>query len=78
MNNQVIVRLNTIEKVNQFTGIAMKFHSDIDVSIGSYTVDGKSTLGMMAFDLRKPLNVIIHSSDKEEIRKFYKEMAEFR
>lgn len=77
MYNGVKVKLNNIEKVNRFTGVTMTFSSDIDVSIGDYVVDGKSALGVLTFDLRKPLNVVIHSNDEEEIRRFYKAMIEF-
>lgn len=77
MYNGTKVKLNTIEKVNRFTGITMKFTSDIDVSIGEHIVNGKSALGILTFDLRKPLNVTIHSDDEEEIRRFYNAMVEF-
>lgn len=56
----------------------MKFESDIDVSIGKYVVDGKSALGILTVDLRKPLNVEIHSENEKEIEKFNREMEDFR
>lgn len=77
MYNGTKVKLNSIEKVNRFTSVTMTFTSEIDVSIGNYVIDAKSALGILTFDLRKPLNVVIHSNDEEEIRKFYKSMAEF-
>lgn len=77
MYNGTKVKLNSIEKVNRFTSVTMTFTSDIDVSINNYVIDAKSALGILTFDLRKPLNVVIHSNDEEEIRKFYKCMAEF-
>ncbi len=74
---RIKVRLNTIEKVNHFTGITMKFNSDIDVIKDSYKVDGKSALGILTIDLRRPLYVEIHSDDKDEITRFNEQMEEF-
>lgn len=55
----------------------MKFDSEIDVIRDSYRVDGKSALGILTVDLRKPLDVEIHSCNEEEIIRFNKEMEEF-
>ena len=55
----------------------MTFDSDIDVGKGNYIVDGKSALGILTMDLRKSLDVTIHSKDEEEIRRFNKVMLEF-
>ncbi|MCR2049725.1 HPr family phosphocarrier protein [Acetatifactor muris] len=56
----------------------MKFKSDIDVIKDSYRVDAKSTLGILTVDLRKPLDVEIHSCNEEEVIRFNEEMEEFK
>ena len=75
---RITVKLDTIDKVNHFTGITMKFESSIDVIRDSYRVDGKSALGILTMDLRKLLDVEIHSCNEDEIKKFNEVMEEFR
>lgn len=70
--------LNTLERVKRFGNIAIKFDSDIDVIRNKYIVDGKSVLGIFTLDLRKPVDVEIHSSDEKEIRRFNEAMEEFK
>ena len=69
--------LNTIERLKRFSEVIIKFDSDIDVIRDRYIVDGKSVLGILSIDLRKPLEVEIHSNNEDEIRKFDKKMKEF-
>lgn len=71
------ISLNTIERVKKFSEEVIKFESDIDVIKGRYIVDGKSVLGILSIDLRKELEVEIHSNNREEIRKFNEKMKEF-
>ncbi len=69
--------LNNIDKVRNFANETIKFNSDIDMIRGSYRVDGKSALGILAFDLQKPIDVEIHSNNKEEIKRFNEVMMKF-
>lgn len=78
MGTKIVVKINTIEKVNRFTNVTMLFKSNVDVSRGKYTVDGKSVLGILTMDLREPFDVILHSEDEEEIRNFNNAMEEFK
>ena len=77
-DKKITIKLDSVEKVNRFTGVTMKFESDIDVTIGSYAVDGKSALGILTVDLRKPLCAEIHSDSEEETERFNRAMEEFR
>lgn len=46
--------------------------------MGRYIIDAKSALGVYALDLRKPIDVEIHSDDEEEIKRFNMAMEEFK
>lgn len=66
--------LNSIEKVKNFTQIAMKQESEIFVSSGKFVVDGKSILGLFSLDLSKPLEMKIVEKNKGESNKFINEL----
>ena len=78
MNTKVTVNLNEVAKVNKFVNEVTKFESDIDIISGRYVCDGKSLLAIFSYDLSKPVDIEIHSDSKEEIRKFYEVMEEFK
>ena len=44
-----------------FVNQAEKIRWDVDVCLGSCIVDGKSLLGVMSFDKRKKLKIVIHN-----------------
>lgn len=46
--------------------------------MGRYIIDAKSVLGIYALDLRKPIDVEIHSDNEEEIKRFNMVMEEFK
>lgn len=55
-----------------------RVNSDVDAIMGRYIIDAKSVLGIYALDLRKPIDVEIHSGDEEEIKRFNMAMEEFK
>lgn len=61
-----IIKLNTLEEIKRFCSVVQRKHYygvDIDVSIGRYVVDAKSTIGIFTLDLSKPVTVTIHTDD---------------
>lgn len=77
MHTKITVLLNTIDYVKRFATKASEFNSDIDVIKDGYVVDGKSILGILSVDLRRPLVAEIHSDDINEIKRFNDIMSEF-
>lgn len=77
MDTKLVLNLNTLDKVRDFTNEANKFNSDIDIIRGRYVIDGKSVLGIYTIDLTKPVTVKINSDDKAEIARFYEKMEQF-
>lgn len=72
------VKVDTIEKVKNFTNEIGKF--EVSADLGSidrrYTVDAKSILGVFSLDLSRPMRLVIYDDEKnigeyEELLKKY-------
>lgn len=65
------VKVDTIEKVKNFTNEIGKFEASAD--LGSidrrYTVDAKSILGVFSLDLSRPMRLVIYD-DEENIGEY--------
>lgn len=77
MNTELTLKLNDFEKAKQFTTVANKFNSDIDILRDRYVIDAKSTLGIYTIDLSKPVTIRIISDDRAEIARFNEHMEQF-
>ncbi len=77
MDTKLVLNLNTLDKVRDFTNEANKFNSDIDIIRDRYVIDAKSVLGIYTIDLTKPVTVKINSDDKAEIARFNEKMEKF-
>ena len=75
---KTIVNLNEIGRVNGFVNAASTFMSDIDAVRGHYVIDAKSLMGLMSLDLSKPLDLVLHSYDEEEISRFEEVMKNYQ
>lgn len=76
--NTVTINLNGIEAVKKFNTVVSTFYSEIDIVKGRYVIDAKSIMGIFSLDLSKPIDVVIHSHDEDEIVHFYDVMKEFK
>lgn len=77
MDTKLVLNLNTLDKVRDFTNEANKFNSDIDIIRDRYVIDAKSVLGIYTIDLTKSVTVKINSDDKAEIARFNEKMEQF-
>ena len=77
MRTKITVTLNDFIKIKNFSSEVGKFESDIDLVKGRYVIDAKSTIGIFTLDLSVPVEVIIHSDDEDEIRRFNEVMEAF-
>lgn len=77
MRTKITVALNDFIKIKNFSSEVVKFESDIDLVKGRYIIDAKSTIGIFTLDLSSPVDVVIHSDDEDEIRRFNEVMEEF-
>lgn len=78
MNKKITVILNDFNKINKFSNEVIKFKSDIDLIRGRYVIDAKSTIGIFTLDLSVPVDVVLRSNNKEEIKIFNEIMEEFK
>lgn len=77
MNTRLTINLNDFAKARKFINETSKFPSDIDAIRDRYIIDAKSTIGIFALNLSKPIDVQIHSDDPYEIKRFNDIMAGF-
>lgn len=70
---ELVISLNSIDKVKSFVSIAAKFDAEIDLVSGRYVIDGKSIMGIFSMDLPKSIILRIHESGEkaEEIVKAF-------
>jgi phosphotransferase system HPr-like phosphotransfer protein len=64
---EVMIRLSTIQDVNQFVKTVSGADHEIDLSSGRYVVDGKSIMGIFSLDLLNPIKMSIHGDHTEEL-----------
>ena len=77
MITKITVTLNDFSKIKKFSSDVVKFESDIDLVKGRYIIDAKSTIGIFTLDLSSPVDVVIHSDDEDEIKRFNEVMEAF-
>ena len=65
----VKILINSIEKVMKFTSILGKEDIDCEIIEGMHIIDAKSIMGIFSIDLSKPLQLNIHSDNKEIVHK---------
>ena len=65
------------EDLKEFIKITTSFESNIDMIKDRYVIDGKSIIGVMSLDFTQPTMVVIHSSNEDEIIRFYDKMKRF-
>ena len=69
------VKLTTVTDVQEFCRAASALESDVFVSIGRYTVDGKSILGLFSLNLINTLDVSVVEKNLGETEVFKAELA---
>lgn len=77
MRTKITITLNDFIRIKNFSSEVVKFESDIDLVKGRYVIDAKSTIGIFTLDLSAPVDVVIHSDNDEEIRRFNEVMEAF-
>lgn len=59
------VKFSTIDHVKKFVNAIQSVDADIDLVHNRYVIDAKSIMGIFSMDLSRPLDLVIHSEDKE-------------
>ena len=66
------IKLSTTDDIKEFLNETVKIKSDVDLIKGSRIVDAKSTIGVMTLDLSDPVEIAIHSDNKDLLELFKK------
>ena len=62
----VQISLNSIGKVKSFVNAISQFEYDFDLVSGRYVIDAKSIMGIFSLDLSKPIDLAIHTDEKQD------------
>lgn len=63
---EIIISLNSVDKVKNFVSITSKFKVDMDLIHDRYVIDAKSIMGIFSMDLSKPIRLEIHEGKEKE------------
>ena len=64
------IKLTLISDIYDFIEIAQRHASDVSLSQGNYSVDGKSILGVFALDLRKSIQCYVEDGQYVDFERF--------
>ena len=73
----VKIKLDTIDKVKEFAGIATNYADDLDLVSGRYVIDAKSIMGIFSMNLSKALELVVHGADDTQIEAFINSVDRF-
>ena len=65
----VYIKLNEINDVYALVNTLVSYDGEVDLESGRYKVDGKSLLGIFSLDLSKPIELVAHTEDPDELVK---------
>lgn len=65
----VKILIDSVEKVKDFSSIISKENVDCEIIEGVHIIDAKSIMGIFSIDLTKPIQLDIHSDNREILQK---------
>lgn len=71
MNNEVKVKICTLDDAKEFSSICELFDISIDYIIGRYVIDAASMMGILSTSLGKMATVKVHSDNMNIVDSFY-------
>lgn len=75
---KIILKLDTIKKVNDFVSLVSKYNEEITIKSHRYEVNAKSIMGIFSLNLLEAINVCLYTNDKNIQNQFIKEMNIFK
>ncbi|MBQ7799230.1 MAG: HPr family phosphocarrier protein [Oscillospiraceae bacterium] len=69
------ISLSSIANVKEFVEIVTMSDFEIDLVSGRYTVDAKSIMGIFSLDLAKPIELVAHTDNADELFEKLKKFA---
>lgn len=68
------IKLITIDNVKDFVKKVNNLSCEADLTLGKYTIDAKSIMGIFSLDLSRPLELTVHSENCED---FLEEISDY-
>lgn len=68
------IKLVTIDNVKDFVKKVNNLSCEADLTLGKYTIDAKSIMGIFSLDLSRPLELTVHSENCED---FLEEISDY-
>ena len=68
------IRLTLVSDIYNFIEAVQKHPSEVKLSQGNYSVDGKSILGVFIFNLREPIKCITEDGNYDDFKEFVNKM----
>lgn len=65
----VKILIDSVEKVKRFSSIASKIGADCELVEGVHIIDAKSIMGIFSMDLKNPIQLDIHTDNREVLDK---------
>ena len=65
----VKILIDSVEKVKRFSSAVSKIGADCELVEGVHIIDAKSIIGIFSMDLKKPIQLNIHSDNTEVLDK---------
>ena len=72
---KINISLSSIANVKEFVEIVTMSDYEIDLVSGRYTVDAKSIMGIFSLDLAKPIELVAHTDNADELFEKLKKFA---
>ena len=70
---KLLIRFKTIDDVRRFVDVTSLRRSSVTLSVGNYTVDGKSIMGIFSLDLLQPITLTAQNDDCDDLMEEIKE-----
>lgn len=68
---------NSTAYIKQFVDIVNRFECDFDLLSGRYIIDAKSIMGIFSLDLTSDIELVIHSTDENEIKEITEALSDY-
>lgn len=65
----VRILIDSADKVKAFTSVISNEDAECELIKGTHIVDAKSVMGIFSMDLKEPVQLKIHSDNKEILKK---------
>lgn len=77
MKESVTIRINSINKIEDFVAISKKFNGEINAIQDIHYIDGKSLQGILLLDTTKDIIIEAISSTGKEIDNYFKKIKKY-